>query len=219
MGSGGVATSLGLVASATSFALPCAPVLVAFARSDSVELWGGGRTLAKLTANVPPSRATMRRYPQLAFSPDGTKLASSQWLWNSATPKRTVALEAAAPTAQLLFSPDSRYLALWSWAFTGSGNVVELALTVYDATSGKRLHRVALEQSAASRQAQLGLGSPVWLPHSTLLLVPVLGNDAALDLVDVRRGRQLRLSLTAAATAVTPGGAEELTNFLRQGKR
>jgi hypothetical protein len=50
-------------------------------------------------------------------------------------------------------------------------------------------------------------------------VVPVLGNDAALDLVDVQRGRQLRVSLTAEAMAVTPGGADELTNFSRQGKQ
>jgi WD40 repeat protein len=198
---------------------PAATVLVAFARPDGVELWGGGRALAKLSAKVPAWRASMRRYAQLAFSPDGAKLASPYWLWNRATPKRTASLEAVAPHAQLIFSPNSRFLAQWSWRLTGSGNVMELRLTVYDATSGKQLHRVALEQPAASRQAQVGLGSPVWLPHTALLVVPVLGNDAALDLVDVQRGRQLRVSLTAEATAVTPGGADELTNFLRQGEQ
>lgn len=199
-------------------ATPAANALVAFARPDSVEVWSGGRTLARLTVNVPPWRASMRRYPQLAFSPDGKKLASQQWLWNSAAPKLTKPL-AAGPNAQLIFSPDSRFLAQWSWSLTGSGNVVALALTVYDADSGKQLHHVALEQPAAPRQAQLGLGSPVWLPQSGLLLVPVLGNDAALDLVDVPSSRQLRVSLTAAATTVTSGAAEELTNFLIQGKQ
>jgi WD40 repeat protein len=150
----------------------------------------------------------MRRHAGLVFSPDGKKLASAEWLWNAATPARVLTLEAAVPRLQLIFSPDSRFLATWSWWLrsAASPGAMRAVLRVFDASSGKLLQRLDLEEAAALRQLQLGLSSPAWLPQSSVLLLPVLGDAGAVRLLNVVDGKQARVALRADGSLGLPTG-------------
>jgi WD40 repeat protein len=190
------------------------PELVAMAAPDGVQIWSQGRTLATLARPV-RSWPGMGMYPGLAFSPDGKKLASAQWLWNSSAPQRTLPLDAGTSKTQLIFSPDSRFLALWSWSLSSGGRAwLTAQLSVFEASSGKLLHQQKLDQAAAPRQLVLGLLSPVWLPNSSLLLAPVLGDDAAVEVVNVISGKRLRWSLAANGSVITPKGSQGLAELM-----
>jgi WD40 repeat protein len=188
--------------------------LVAMPAPDGVQIWSQGRALTTLAQPVRPWPG-IGMYAGLAFSPDGMKLASAQWLWNSSAPQRTLPLDANASRTQLIFSPDSRFLALWSWSLSASGPSWLIAqLSVFETNSGKLLHQQNLDQAAAPRQLVLGLLSPVWLPNSSVLLVSVLGDDAGVEVVNVISGKRLRLSLAADGRVIIPKGSHSLADLM-----
>jgi WD40 repeat protein len=184
------------------------------AAPDGVQIWSQGHTLTTLARPV-RSWPGIKMYAGLAFSPDGKKLASGQWLWNSSAPERTLPLDSGAAKTQLIFSPDSRFLALWNWWLDASEPSSLVArLSVFETSSGKLLHQQELQHAPASRQFVLGLLSPVWLPKSSVLLAPVLGDDAGVDLVNVISGKRLRLSLAADGSIITPQGSQGLGELM-----
>jgi hypothetical protein len=51
-------------------------------------------------------------------------------------------------------------------------------------------------------------------PNSSVLLVPVLGDDAAVDVVNVISGERLRVSLAADGSVNTPKGSQGLGELM-----
>jgi hypothetical protein len=85
---------------------------------------------------------------------------------------------------------------------------------VFEASSGKLSYQEDHDEAAAPRQIVLGLLSPVWLPNSSVLLVPVLGDDAGVELVNVISGKRLRLSLAADGSVIPPQVSQRLGELM-----
>lgn len=146
--------------------------------------------------------------PALEFSPDGRSLAGGTRLWTlnaSGAAPRTLDLPADVKFLQLLWSPDSRYLAFWNWIqqneepFKTSGKLVVVARD-----TGRVLISELPEANAAPHQRVVGLLSPSWLPHKPVLVVPVPGNDQLLELRNVAHGSRLWFALGTIEGAASP---------------
>jgi len=176
--------------------------VLAAADGEGVTLWRSTGTRITLKGNVGRSTAGLQFDPALEFSPDGTALAARERFWSlsrSGAAPRSVVLPPDLRSTQLIWSPDSRYLAFWNWVQQNGEERFKTAtlLSVVARDSGRALVSEGAVSNAAPNQRVVGLLSPSWVPHTPVLVVPVPGSDQLVALKNVAHGSQLWFTIEA----------------------
>jgi hypothetical protein len=142
----------------------------------------------------------------MAWSPDGKILASTRWIWRATRPNKLVNIETHAPNAQILLSEDSQQLLLWDWSMSTHhlGFDAVASSERFKTDTGELIHRDELHRKAGYRQGVLGIPSPTWTSGDSVLVSAVVGEPGWLQLVRLRDGVQMRLTVNMKGTSVEP---------------
>lgn len=187
--------------------------LLAATNSAGIALRTSNGQRIELKGEIRASSDGLNFDPALEFSPDAKSVIAGTRLWTvspSGAMPRTVDLPKEVKFLQPLWSPDSRYLALWNWIQQNDEPFETSAkLVVVARDSGRVLMSALPSGHATPQQRVVGLLSPSWLPHRPILVVPIPGNDQLVELWNVARGSRLWFALSldnGAAAAVSLSG-------------